>query len=398
MVHLLLAVIYLSFISLGLPDALLGSAWPSMYEAFGAPVSYMGVVSMLISACTVISSLFSERLIRRLGTGGVTALSVAVTAAALFGFSVSGSFAALCLWAIPYGLGAGCVDAALNHYVALHYASRHMSWLHCMWGVGASLGPAILGLALSGGQSWSMGYRSIAALQILLTAVLFLSLPLWGRAPSAGDQDGPSPAPAARALSLSQIVRIPGAKEVMLTFFCYCALEQTTGLWASSYLVLQWGLSSETAAHFASLFFIGITVGRALSGFLTLKCSDAQMVRLGQGVVLGGIVLLLLPLGERAALPGLILIGLGCAPIYPSIIHATPEHFGPACSQAMIGVQMASAYVGTCLMPPFFGLLANHIGVSLLPGYLLVILALMAASHEGLLRRTAGRPAGSAAC
>ena len=373
---------------LGLPDSLLGAAWPSIYPEFSVPVSYMGGISMIIAAGTIVSSLQSSRLTARFGTGRVTAFSVLLTAAALFGFSISRSYLELCLWAVP----------SLNNYVALHYASRHMSWLHCMWGVGASLGPAILGLALSGGQSWSMGYRSIAALQILLTAVLFLSLPLWGRAPSAGDQDGPSPAPAARALSLSQIVRIPGAKEVMLTFFCYCALEQTTGLWASSYLVLQWGLSSETAAHFASLFFIGITVGRALSGFLTLKCSDAQMVRLGQGVVLGGLVLLLLPLGERAALPGLILIGLGCAPIYPSIIHATPEHFGPACSQAMIGVQMASAYVGTCLMPPFFGLLANHIGVSLLPGYLLVILALMAASHEGLLRRTAGRPAESAAC
>ena len=381
MFHLLLGIIYLAFVSLGLPDSLLGAAWPSIYPEFSVPVSYMGGISMIIAAGTIVSSLQSSRLTARFGTGRVTAFSVLLTAAALFGFSISRSYLELCLWAVPYGLGAGCVDASLNNYVALHYASRHMSCL-----------------ALSGGQSWSMGYRSIAALQILLTAVLFLSLPLWGRAPSAGDQDGPSPAPAARALSLSQIVRIPGAKEVMLTFFCYCALEQTTGLWASSYLVLQWGLSSETAAHFASLFFIGITVGRALSGFLTLKCSDAQMVRLGQGVVLGGIVLLLLPLGERAALPGLILIGLGCAPIYPSIIHATPEHFGPACSQAMIGVQMASAYVGTCLMPPFFGLLANHIGVSLLPGYLLVILALMAASHEGLLRRTAGRPAESAAC
>ena len=199
---------------------------------------------MIIAAGTIVSSLQSSRLTARFGTGRVTAFSVLLTAAALFGFSISRSYLELCLWAVPYGLGAGCVDASLNNYVALHYASRHMSWLHCMWGVGASLGPAILGLALSGGQSWSMGYRSIAALQILLTAVLFLSLPLWGRAPSAGDQDGPSPAPAARALSLPQIVRIPGAKEVMLTFFCYCALEQTTGLWASSYLVLQWGLSS----------------------------------------------------------------------------------------------------------------------------------------------------------
>ena len=395
MVHLLLAVIYLAFISLGLPDSLLGAAWPSMYGPFGVPVSFAGVLSMIIAVGTIVSSLNSDRLTSRFGPGRVTACSVALTALALLGFSVSTEFWMLCLWAVPYGLGAGSVDAALNNYVALHYASRHMSWLHCMWGVGTLVGPNLISFALSGGQGWQAGYRYISLLQLGLTAVLLLSLPLWKRAPSAAqDEAGGAHEP----LGLRQAARIPGAKSAVLGFFCYCALEQTTGLWASSYLVLQWGLSSETAAHFASLFFIGITVGRALSGFLTLKCSDAQMVRLGQGVVLGGLVLLLLPLGERAALPGLILIGLGCAPIYPSIIHATPEHFGPACSQAMIGVQMASAYVGTCLMPPFFGLLANHIGVSLLPGYLLVILALMTASHEGLLRRTAGRPAESAAC
>jgi len=394
--QLLLGIIYLSFISLGLPDGLLDSAWPSIYPQFQVPVSYAGILSMIISLGTIVSSLQSDRLTRKLGTGKVTAVSVGITAAALFGFSVSASFWMLCLWAIPYGLGAGSVDASLNNYVALHYESRHMSWLHCMWGIGAAGGPYIMGFALTRGMSWNAGYRIVAVLQLLLTLILVFSLPLWKKRPRTVVSGGKEAA--ARTLSLKEILRIPGAKEVFIAFFCYCALEQTAGLWASSYLVLQWGLSSETAAHFASLFFIGITVGRALSGFLTLKCSDAQMVRLGQGVVLGGLVLLLLPLGERAALPGLILIGLGCAPIYPSIIHATPEHFGPACSQAMIGVQMASAYVGTCLMPPFFGLLANHIGVSLLPGYLLVILALMAASHEGLLRRTAGRPAESAAC
>ncbi len=396
MFQLLLGIIYLSFISLGLPDGLLDSAWPSIYPQFQVPVSYAGILSMIISLGTIVSSLQSDRLTRKLGTGKVTAVSVGITAAALFGFSVSASFWMLCLWAIPYGLGAGSVDASLNNYVALHYESRHMSWLHCMWGIGAAGGPYIMGFALTRGMSWNAGYRIVAVLQLLLTLILVFSLPLWKKRPRTVVSGGKEAA--ARTLSLKEILRIPGAKEVFIAFFCYCALEQTAGLWASSYLVLQWGLSSETAAHFASLFFIGITVGRALSGFLTLKCSDAQMVRLGQGVVLGGLVLLLLPLGERAALPGLILIGLGCAPIYPSIIHATPEHFGPACSQAMIGVQMASAYVGTCLMPPFFGLLANHIGVSLLPGYLLVILALMAASHEGLLRRTAGRPAESAAC
>ncbi len=381
MLHLLLAVIYISFISLGLPDALLGSAWPFMYVEFGVPVSCAGVISMIIAVGTVISSLQSDRLTRKLGAGKVTAASVAMTAAAIFGFSVSHSFWTLCLWAVPYGLGAGSVDAALNNYVALHYASRHMSWLHCMWGVGASLGPYIMGCALTVGGNWNMGYRCIALLQIVLTLVLLVSLPLW-KAP-AGNKAEPEAGP---ALSLRQILLIPGAKAVMVTFFCYCAVEQTTGLWASSYLVLQKGVPAETAASFASLFFIGITIGRALSGFLTMKLSDSRMIRLGQGIIVVGIAAFLLPLGEYAALSGLILIGLGCAPIYPCIIHSTPHHFGAEKSQAVIGVQMASAYLGTCLMPPLFGLIANHITVSLFPFYLLALLILMVFTHEALLK------------
>ncbi len=383
MLHLLLAVIYISFISLGLPDALLGSAWPSMYGEFGVPVSYAGGISMIIAVGTVISSLLSDRLTRKLGAGKVTAISVGMTAAAIFGFSISHSFEMLCLWAVPYGLGAGSVDAALNNYVALHFASRHMSWLHCMWGVGASLGPYIMGHALMVGGGWNMGYRYIALLQVVLTVVLLLSLPLW-KAPTYNKADA-EPAP---AMTLAQILRIPGSKAVMVTFFCYCAAEQTAGLWASSYLVLQKEVSTQTAASFAGLFFIGITVGRALSGFLTMKLSDTQMVRLGQGIIAAGIAAFLLPLGEYAALVGLILIGLGCAPIYPCIIHATPDHFGADKSQAIIGVQMASAYVGTCLMPPLFGLIANHITVSLFPFYLLAILILMILMHESLLKHS----------
>lgn len=382
MIHLLLAVIYISFISLGLPDALLGSAWPSMYGEFGVPVSYAGVISMIIAVGTIVSSLLSDWLTRRLGAGKVTAISVGMTAAAIFGFSTSHSFWLLCLWAIPYGLGAGSVDAALNNYVALHFASRHMSWLHCMWGIGASLGPYVMGFALAGGDGWNMGYRWIGLLQVGLTFILLLSLPLW-KVP-AGERAGDKAA--SQAMRLGQIFQIPGAKSVMVTFFCYCALEQTTGLWASSYLVLQKGVPSETAASFASLFFIGITVGRAFSGFLTMKWNDKQMIRLGQGVIGLGITALLLPLGEYTALVGLILVGLGCAPIYPCIIHATPEHFGADQSQAVIGVQMASAYVGTCFMPPLFGLIATHIHVALFPFYLLAILFLMILTHEALLK------------
>ena len=386
MIHLLLAVIYLSFISLGLPDSLLGAAWPSMYQGFGVPVSYSGVIFCIISVGTVISSLQSDRLTRRLGAGWVTAISVGMTAAALFGFSVSHSFWALCLWAIPYGLGAGSVDAALNNYVALHFASRHMSWLHCMWGIGASVGPYIMGAALATSAGWHMGYRVISLIQIVLTAIILLSLPLWKTA-SAKEEAEQADTPA-QALTLKQIFRIPGVKAVLITFFCYCSLEQTTSLWASSYLVLAKGIAPETAAGFASLFFIGITAGRALCGFLTLKWNDTQMVRIGVVTIALGVAAMLLPLGETVTLAGLTLIGLGCAPIYPSIIHSTPAHFGADKSQAIIGVQMASAYIGNCLMPPLFGMIANHTTISIFPYYLLVILVVMGYMHEVLEKET----------
>ena len=387
MFQLLLIIIYLSFISLGLPDSLLGAAWPTMYSQLAVPVSYAGIISLIIAAGTVVSSLQSDRLTRRFGTGRVTAFSVATTAVALFGFSVSSRFWQLCLWAIPYGLGAGSVDASLNNYVALHYKSKHMSWLHCMWGVGASAGPYIMGFVMTHGGSWNGGYRSIALVQIVLTAILFCSLPLWKGRPQVTDDAGNQVE--TKPLSLRQVLNIPGVKQVLVCFFCYCALEQTTGLWASSYLTLHKGVSPETAAGFASMFFLGITAGRALSGFLTMRLSDVQMVRLGQGLIGGGIVIMLLPLGAAASLAGFVIIGLGCAPVYPCIIHSTPAHFGADKSQAIIGIQMACAYVGTCLMPPLFGLIANHISVALLPWYLIAILALMIVMHELLIRAVA---------
>lgn len=380
MVHLLLALIYLSFISLGLPDGLLGAAWPSMYAELGAPVSAAGIVFIIISAGTVVSSLLSERLNLKLGPGKVTAISVAMTAAALMGFASCSSLWQLCLWAIPYGLGAGSVDACLNNYVALHYASRHMSWLHCMWGIGASAGPYIMGAVLTAGGHWSRGYQLIGIIQTVLTAVLLLSLPLW-KSGSAGE------VPKRQPLSLRQISRIPGVKAMLLSFFCYCATEQTVGLWAGSYLALHRGMGAELAASFAGLFYMGIALGRGLNGFFTLKISDTQLTRAGFCIILLGIAAVLLPLGNTAALIGLSLIGLGCAPIYPSIIHATPERFGAEHSQAVIGVLMASAYLGNCLMPPIFGLIANHISISLLPVYLLLILALMASMHRLALKR-----------
>ncbi len=391
MLSLLLAVIYLAFISLGLPDSLLGASWPVMYQGFGVPVSYAGAISMIIAVGTIISSLLSDRLTRKLGAGKVTALSVATTALALWGFSVSGSFWMLCLWALPYGLGAGSVDAALNNYVALHYASRHMSWLHCMWGVGASIGPFIMGRALTGGFGWNAGYRWVSLMQFALTLLLVLSLPLWKNRAANNSNGAADDIPSnihndGAPLRLSQILALPGAKAVMGAFFCYCALESTTGLWASSYLVLQRGLAPETAAACASLYYLGITAGRFLSGFLTMRFNDTTMIRIGQSVVAVGLVALLLPLGALSAQIGLLVIGFGCAPIYPSVIHSTPARFGANLSQAVIGAQMASAYVGSCLMPPVFGLIANYITPALYPVYLLALLVCMFLLHETLVR------------
>lgn len=387
MMQLLLAIIYLSFISLGLPDPLLGSAWPTMYPELGVPISYAGIVSVIISMGTVISSLQSDRLTKKFGAGMITAVSVAMTAIALFGFSISNSFLLLCLWAIPYGLGAGSVDAALNNFVALHFSSRHMSWLHCMWGVGTTFGPYVMGFALTHDYGWNIGYRFVSFLQIGLSLIIFLSLPLWKKSPS--QYEAQSTKKQEEPLSLKKILGIKGAKEVMLTFFCYCALESTAMLWAGSYLTLYRGLSAQKAAGMAALLFIGITVGRAINGFLTIRFSDTTLIRMGECILAVGVVVLLLPFGIMTAYIGLLLIGLGCAPVYPCIIHSTPAHFGADKSQAIIGVQMASAYVGTCVMPPLFGFLAEHMNVMIYPFYLLIILIVMAWMHEQLIKKTA---------
>ena len=383
MVHLLLIIIYLSFISLGLPDALLGAAWPMMSQEFSVPLSYAGSLALIIAVGTVVSSLLSDRLTKWLGAGKVTAFSVAMTAAALFGFSVSREFWQLCLWAVPYGLGAGSVDASLNNYVALHYASRHMSWLHCMWGLGASVGPYIMGMALTGGLGWNQGYGIISLIQVVLAVVIFLSLPIWKKRKDEPGTGGSH----AKPLTLKQIFGIPGAKEVMLAFFCYCALEQTCILWGSSYLVMVNGMEEELAASMASLFMLGLTLGRFLSGFVTYKMNDTNMIRLGEGIIAVGVAVMLLPLGDMAAMVGLALMGFGCAPIYPCVIHSTPDHFGEENSQAIIGVQMASAYVGICCMPPLFGLIAENISAGLMPWYVGAINVLMIVMCERLNRK-----------
>lgn len=374
---LLLIVIYLSFISLGLPDSLLGAAWPTMQQQLGIPLSTAGCLSMIISCGTVISSLFSDRLLRRFGTGIVVSFSVLLTAAALFGYSISGSFGILCLFAIPYGLGAGAVDAALNHYVALHYAARHMSWLHCFWGVGCTISPYIMSFYLHRENDWQGGYRAIALLQMILTVILFCSLPLWksSSASAAGDS-------VEKPVPMRMLLRERSVIKSLFVFFSYCALESTAGLWASSFLVQQRGIAPQTAAKFASLYYIGITLGRLLSGFVADRFGDHKMTRFGLCGILSGLLLLFLPLSDTFALTGLVLIGFGCAPIYPCQIHATPILFGKARAQAMIGLQMACAYVGTTLMPPLFGVMADRAGLRMFPLYLTFFLVLMALLTE----------------
>ena len=369
MFSLLLALIYVSFISLGLPDSLLGSAWPQMQESLGVSLSLGGVISFLITASTILSSLVSHQVIQRFGTGAVTMCSVAMTALALFGFSLSNSFFALCLWAIPYGLGAGSVDAALNNFVALHCKAKHMSWLHCFWGIGATGGPYIMGLCLSRDMGWQAGYRTISFLQMALTLILLLSLPLWKKQelPLSGGETVRPQTP-----QWGKLLKRPGVKAALTAFFFYSALELTTGLWGSSYMVAVRGISPETAAKWISLFYLGITAGRFFSGFLTLRFSDDAMVRLGEGTAIVGIILMLLPLHNLFLCLGLILTGLGCAPIYPSLLHATPQRFGKSLSQSLMGTQMAISYLGSTTMPPVSGFLSEKISMGLYPVLLLV--------------------------
>lgn len=373
MFSLLLALIYVSFISLGLPDSLLGSAWPQMQESLGVSLSLGGVISFLITASTILSSLMSHQVIQRFGTGAVTMCSVALTALALLGFSLSNSFFALCLWAIPYGLGAGSVDAALNNFVALHCKAKHMSWLHCFWGIGATGGPYIMGLCLSRGMGWQAGYRTISFLQMALTLILLLSLPLWKKQelPLSGGETVRPQTP-----QWGKLLKRPGVKAALTAFFFYSALELTTGLWGSSYMVAVRGISPETAAKWISLFYLGITAGRFFSGFLTLRFSDDAMVRLGEGTAIVGILLILLPLHNLFLCLGLILTGLGCAPIYPSLLHATPQRFGKSLSQSLMGTQMAISYLGSTTMPPVSGFLSEKISMGLYP-VLLLVFALM---------------------
>ena len=390
MYTLLLAVIYLVFISLGLPDSLLGSGWPTMRLVFDQPLSAAGMVSMIITGGTICSSLLSERLTAKFSTRGVTVASVFLSAAALFGFSVSTRFWMLCLWAVPYGLAAGCIDSAINNYVALHYRSRHMSWLHCFWGVGTVISPCVMSWALRH-SGWQLGYRTVALMQLAIGVVLVLTLPVWNI-----HRDEAQTARAGQVLGIRGALKIKGAPTLFVGFFAYCGAEGTSILWASSYLAGERGFSAQRAAASAAVLYVGITVGRFVSGFIADKVGDRGMIRLGTGVIAAALAVLALPGGgELGALLGLGLLGLGNAPVYPAIIHATPANFGEENSQGIIGMQMASAYVGSTFMPPLFGLLGSLISFRILPVYLAVFIILMITMTELTFKITAKKDGGN---
>lgn len=464
MASLLLAVIYLTFISLGLPDSLLGTAWPVMHVELAAPVAAQSLISIIISCCTIASSLLTAKLVHKLGTGKLTALSVALTAGAILGFSVTNAFWQLCIIAIPYGLGAGAIDSALNNYVALNYGARHMSWLHCCWGIGASVGPLVMGWALAGPLSWHGGYLGIGAMQAIITTALFLSLPLWKstdghagngaaneRAAAQADPAGTSHAmhagqeecangpngpkrpqtvaqqecgrgaghaecewaaaepeckqanPAApehtqaeahpeRPLTNRELLRLPGARAAIGSFGTYCALEGSIGLWIASYLTMARGLDAATAASIVSQFFLGITIGRLVSGFAAQWLTSENQIRLGQVLIAGGLIGLVALNGGVAAGACTFVAGLGCAPIYPSIVALTPKRFGAKASQGLVSLQMACAYAGSMLVPPVFGLVAGAGGAVLIPYMIAALLVTNTILAELAVRKTNAAP------
>lgn len=382
----LLVIIYVAFISLGLPDSLLGAAWPVMRADLSAPLAAAGILSMIVSFGTIVSSLMSNRLVRRFGTGRITVVSVLMTAAALLGFSLAPSLWALCLLAVPLGLGAGSIDAALNNFVALHYSARQMSFLHCFWGIGVTVSPIIMAACIAG-VGWRGGYRVVSGLQFALFAALACTMRLWKLAVRS-EQAAEEPA----FVSNREALRLRGIAFALLTFLLYCGAETTTGLWMASYLAEYRGLEKATAAAWGSCFFAGITVGRVLSGLLAARLSSCAQIRIGGLIMLAGALLLLLPVAF--ALPGLLLLGVGGGPIYPCMIHETPRRFGRDASQAAMGLQMAVAYVGSTFLPPLLGAIAGATTLRLIPIVLLGLTAGMFVCSElveRFLRRDAPR-------
>jgi len=372
----LLILTYLTFIGLGLGDSLLGSAWPAMYGQFGVDTAAAGSLSMLISGTTIVATYLSARILRRFGTGLVLAASLSLMAIAVLGFSLSGHFLILCLLAIPLGFGIGSVDTAGNGFLALHYNAKQMSWLHCFWGVGATAGPAIMAFSLMQLGGWTVGYRIVGIVQLAVVATLFASLTRWKRVPTEGEALSAAHAAeeAKRAPSTVALLRLRGARLAIVLFFVTGGMEMTLGLWGSTYLVLARGIPRETATSWLALYYLGLTVGRFLFGFLADRLRSQSMIRIGQSMIAIGAVIIALPF-DFTLMPGFILLGLGNAPLFPNYIHSTPSLFGRRHTQAMIGLQMVGTYVGVMLLPPLFGLLGSRFGYGLFPVFVGTLLA-----------------------
>ena len=386
----LLVLIYIAFVSLGIPDSLLGATWPSMYGELGVDVAFAGILSTAVACGTVVSSLKSAGWVARFGTGKVTVVSILATAIGLLGFGLSHSFWFLLLFSIPMGIGGGAVDSALNNFVALHYEAKHMNWLHSFWGVGATISPVLVGMIMTLTASWRNGYLGMAALQGVLTAILLLSLPLWKRAAKAEKQAAKAKT---KVLSLTEILKEPMAKPSFGSFLAYCGAEASVGLWGASYLVGVRGIAAETAATWVSAFYGGITLGRFAAGWLTRRWNNAEMIRAGEIFALAGIVALFIPNVTWLLPVAFFLIGAGFAPIYPALMHQTPRTFGDALSQSMMGVEVASAYVGSFVLPPLFGVLSGGLGMGFFPFYLLLLMLPVIACTEYVTRGTKGHPA-----
>jgi len=389
MTTFLLIIIYLAFISLGLPDSLLGAAWPVMQSDFGAPIETAGYLFMTIAGGTILSSLVSGKVLKRFGTGKVTFVSVLMTACALLGFYFAPSIIWLFLCAIPLGMGAGAVDSGLNDYVATHYKAHHMSWLHCFWGVGATLGPVIMAQYISN-QNWGKGYLTISGLQFILVVILLFTLPLWNKVNSHitinKEPEEPKGVSFKENAEKVRPLQMNGVKLALASFFFYCAVEATVGLWGSSFLVNVKGLTAATAAEWVSFYYAGITIGRLITGFVTFKMSNQMLIRMGQIIALTGAILLVLPLPSFFSVAGFIVVGLGLAPIFPCMLHETPARFGEKHSQAIMGYQMAVAYTGSTFMPPLFGFIASHTTVALFPICTVIFVVAMVLSSEKLNR------------
>lgn len=382
----MLVMLYAWTMITGLNASLLGALWPVMYLDFDVALSAVGIFSWIGSIAGLLSNLGANWFLKRFGACRMTAMCACTMALSLLGYTLTGEFWVLCLLCIPFSTANGILAVALNNYVALHYHSRHMSWVHCMWGVGSIIGPNIVSYSLLMGYTWYHSYRVVFVTWAVWTVVLILIRRLWKPEPAETKESG-----SGSGMSLKELFGIRGVREALLTFFCYNSLEQGMMLWMSSYMVIYKGLSENLAAMYASLFFAGITMGRMISGFMTAKLDDDRLIRLGQCLIAAGILLMLLPLGRMVTLAGLLLIGFGCAPVCPCLLHSTPLHFGKAHTQALVGVQVAASTLGNCILPSLFGLVANHISIALLPVYALVCLCTMAISHHRLVRLTAAK-------